>query len=139
MGKHEGNCKRSIDAMALIKDVIISKTTQVDTQMGQQIVLSEKKTKENKKTYISKEIKTRVEDTNGHKIEEKEDVSSRRAQEREHKERKERETNFNIKGIRDYGKNESTFNLTRDFLREKLQWRGKICQATRVGNIEERP
>jgi len=78
------------------------------------------KAEENKKTYIPKEIKTRVEDTNGHRIEEKEDVSSRRAQEREHKERKERETNCIIRGIRDYGKNGSTFNLTRDFLREKL-------------------
>ena len=73
-------------------------------------------------------------------IDENEDVSSHRAQEREHKERKERETNFIIRGIRDYGNNESTFNLTREFLREKLQWRGKICQARRVGKIcEERP
>lgn len=73
-------------------------------------------------------------------MEGKEDVSAHRAQEREHKDRKHRETNFIIIGISDYGKNESTLNLTRDFLKEKLHWRWKICQERRVGKIcEERP
>lgn len=50
------------------------------------------------------------------------------------------ETHFIIRGIRDYGKNESTLNLTRDFVKEKLQWKGQICQTRRVGKIcEERP
>jgi len=53
-------------------------------------------------------------------MEEKEDVSARRAHEREHKDKKDRETNFIIRGISDYGKNESTLNLTRDFLKDKL-------------------
>lgn len=45
---------------------------------------------------------------------------------------------FIIRGISDHGKNESTLNLTRDFLKEKLHWRGQICQARRVGKICKR-
>lgn len=70
------------ESMVAKRDVIISKTNQVDTQIAQQAVLSGKKAKENKRAYIPKEIKTRAEDTNGYRIEEKEDVSSRRAHER---------------------------------------------------------
>lgn len=89
----------------------------------------------------TKEIKARDEDINGYiRREEEEDVSARRAHEREHKEIKGRETNFIFKGIRDYGKIESTLNLTRDFLKEKLHWKGQICQERRAGKIcEERP
>ncbi len=53
-------------------------------------------------------------------------VSCRKGQEREHKERKDKETNFIIMGIRDYGKHESTLNLKREFLKEKLEWRRQI-------------
>lgn len=73
-------------------------------------------------------------------MEEKQDVSACRAQGREHKDKKYRETNFIITGKSDYGNNESSLNLTIDFLKEKLYWRGQICQARRVGKIcEERP
>ena len=30
------------------------------------------------------------------------------------------------------GKNEFTLDLARDFLKDKLQWQGQICQAWRV-------
>ena len=35
--------------------------------------------------------------------------------------------------MKDYGKNECTLDLARDFLKDKLQWQGQICQAWRVG------
>jgi hypothetical protein len=35
--------------------------------------------------------------------------------------------------VKDYGKNECTLDLARDFLKDKLQWQGQICQAWRVG------
>jgi hypothetical protein len=35
--------------------------------------------------------------------------------------------------VEDYGKNECTLDLARDFLKDKLQWQGKICQAWKVG------
>ena len=42
-------------------------------------------------------------------------------------------TNFIIRGIRDYRKNESTLNLTRDFLKEKLHWKGKFAKQGGLG------
>jgi hypothetical protein len=52
---------------------------------------------------------------------------------RERNERRDRETNIIIKGVKDYGKNECTLDLARDILKDKLQWQGKICQSWRVG------
>ena len=99
-----------IVSRATNKDVIISKATQV-TQVSQQIDLSKEKTKRNNRDDSPKEIKDRVEDINGYiRIGEEEDTSSHRAHEREHKERKDRETKFIIRGIRDYERNESTLN-----------------------------
>jgi hypothetical protein len=54
-------------------------------------------------------------------------------QDRERKERHDRATSIIIKGVKDYGKNECTLDLARDFLKDKLQWQGQICQAWRVG------
>jgi hypothetical protein len=54
-------------------------------------------------------------------------------QDRESKERHDRATNIIIKGVKYYGKNECTLDLARDFLKDKLQWQGQICQAWRVG------
>lgn len=51
------------ESMATNKEVIISKATQVDTQISLQVVISEKKAKEIKRTSIPKEIKTRAEGT----------------------------------------------------------------------------
>ena len=56
-------------------------------------------------------------------------------QDRERKERQDRTTNIIIKGVKDYEKNECTLDLTRDFLKDKLQWQGQICQAWRVGKL----
>ena len=71
--------------MAANNEVIISKAAQGDTQLSQQVVISGKRAKEIKRANIPKEIKTRDEDTNGYiRMEEKEDVSACRAQEREH-------------------------------------------------------
>lgn len=47
-------------------------------------------------------------------------------QDREGKERQNRATNIIIKGVKDYGKNECTLDLTRDFLKDKLLWSGQI-------------
>jgi len=42
-------------------------------------------------------------------------------------------------GIRGYGKNEITLILKGEFLKEKLNWKGKFIQVRRVGKIcEER-
>jgi hypothetical protein len=54
-------------------------------------------------------------------------------QDRESKERQDRETSIIINGVKDYGENECTLDLARDFLKDKLQWQGQICQAWRVG------
>ena len=35
--------------------------------------------------------------------------------------------------MREYGKNECTPELAIDFLKDKLNWQGQICQAWRVG------
>ena len=35
--------------------------------------------------------------------------------------------------MRDYGENEGTFDLARDFLSDMMLWQGKICHAWRVG------
>jgi hypothetical protein len=50
-------------------------------------------------------------------------------QDRESKERQDRAKNIIIKGVKDYGKNECTLDLARDFLKDELQWQGQICQA----------
>ena len=42
-------------------------------------------------------------------------------------------TNIIIKGPRDFGENERTDTLTRDFLKDKLKWAGSINQASRIG------
>lgn len=129
------------ESIATKNDVIFSKETQVDTQVSQQTDLSKEKAKNNSRKDDPKEIKDSAEDANSYiKTKEEEDASARRAQERENKEIKDRETNFIIMGIRDYGNNESTLNSTRDFLKEKLYWKWKFFQARRVGKIcEERP
>jgi len=56
-------------------------------------------------------------------------------QDRESKERLDRATNIIIKGVKEYGKNECTLDLARDFLKDKLQWQGQVCQAWRVGKL----
>ena len=56
-------------------------------------------------------------------------------QDRESKERLDRATNIIIKGVKEYGKNEYTLDLARDFLKDKLQWQGQVCQAWRVGKL----
>lgn len=56
-------------------------------------------------------------------------------QDREAKERQNRETNIIIEGVKDYGKNECTLDLGRDFFKDKLLWQGQICQAWRVGKL----
>ena len=43
-------------------------------------------------------------------------------QDRKIKERKDRATNIIIKGVKDYGKNECTLDLARDFLKDKFLW-----------------
>ena len=35
--------------------------------------------------------------------------------------------------MRDYGENEGTLDLARDFLSDMMLWQGRICQAWRVG------
>ena len=42
----------------------------------------------------------------------------------ENKERQGRAANIIIKGVREYGKNERTLDLTSEFLKDKLLWQG---------------
>jgi hypothetical protein len=53
---------------------------------------------------------------------------------RENKKRQGRVANIIIKGVREYGKNECTLDLTSEILKDKLLWQGRIFQAWRVGN-----
>jgi len=48
-------------------------------------------------------------------------------QDKEIKERQVRVAKIIIKGVRDYEKNECTLDLARDFLKDKLFWRDRIC------------
>ena len=43
-------------------------------------------------------------------------------QNRETKQRQNREENIISKGVKDYGKNECTLDLARDFLKDNLLW-----------------
>lgn len=80
------------ESMAANKEMIISKATQVDTQIPQRVVISEKKAKYIKRTNIPKEIKPKGEDTNGQiRMEEKKDVNAIKTKEREHKDKKDTE------------------------------------------------
>jgi len=38
--------------------------------------------------------------------------------------------------VKDYGKNECTLDLSRDFLKDKFLWQGQTCQAWRVGKFD---
>ncbi len=58
-------------------------------------------------------------------------------QDSEGKERQNRAANIIIKGVKDYGKNECTLDLARDFLKDKSLWQGQICQAWRVGKFND--
>ena len=40
--------------------------------------------------------------------------------------------------MRDYGENEGTLDLARDFLSDMMLWQGKICQAWMVGNPSDK-
>lgn len=52
---------------------------------------------------------------------------------REEKDKQSKVTHIIIKGLRDFGEKERTDILTRDFLKDKLNWTGNIQQANRIG------
>ena len=59
-------------------------------------------------------------------------------QDNEIRERQVRVANIIIKGVRDYGENECMLDLARDFLRDKMLWKGRICQVWRVGKPSDK-
>ena len=56
-----------------------------------------------------------------------------RRQIKEEKDRNKKATNLIIKGPRDYGEQESAKELTKNFLRDQLDWNGAILQTQRIG------
>ena len=56
-----------------------------------------------------------------------------RRQIREEKERNEKAANIVIKGLRDYGEQEKTTDLVKDFFKDQLDWHGTTIQSQRIG------
>ncbi|KAH9300033.1 hypothetical protein KI387_011616 [Taxus chinensis] len=56
---------------------------------------------------------------------------------KEEKDQQNRAINFIIKGLKDFGENERTDILARDFLKDELKWTGYIQQANRIGRRTE--
>lgn len=101
-----------------------------------QIDNHEEKAREEKKANSTKVSKTWAQViSNPANTEGETNIQVNNMQDRESKERQNRAANIIIKGVKDYGKNECTLDLARDFLKDKLLWQGQICQVWRVGKF----
>lgn len=56
-----------------------------------------------------------------------------RSQIREEKEINKRAANLIIKGLREYGEQETTKELVKDFLKDQFEWNGVVMQTQRIG------
>jgi len=115
-------------------EVMNGKPFQYKGEVVAQIDNNEETSREERKGDSAKLSKTWVQViSNSAKREGETNIQVENMQDRESKERQDRATSIIIKGVKDYGKNECTLDLARDFLKDKLQWQGQICQAWRVG------
>jgi hypothetical protein len=115
-------------------EVMNVKPSQDKGKVVAQINNNEETSREERKGDSAKLSKTWAQVTsNSAKREGETNIQVDNMQDRESKERQDRATSIIIKGVKDYGKNECTLDLARDFLKDKLQWQGQIYQAWRVG------
>ena len=123
------------DSAVEIREVMNSKTPKVEGKTSEQAYIHGVKAKDKEKRDCTKNSKTWVQVINNSAHMEKEILSQGDdMQSRENKERQGRAANIIIKGVREYGKNKRTLDLTSEFLKDKLLWQGRICQAWRACN-----
>jgi hypothetical protein len=117
-----------------IREGMNSKTTKAEGKTGEQAYTHGMKARDEEKRDFTKKVKTWAQVTGNSAHMEKEIHSQGDDMEcRENKERQGRAANIIIKGVREYGKNERTLDLTSEFLKDKLLWQGQIFQAWRAG------
>ena len=102
-------------------EVVNVKSSQDKGKMISQIDNHEEKEREERKGDSTKVSKTWAQViSNFSNKEGKTNVQVENMQHREGKERQNRAANIIIKGVKDYGKNECTLDLARDFLKDKF-------------------
>jgi hypothetical protein len=122
------------DSAVEIREVMNSKTPKDEGKIGEQAHIHGVKARDEEKKDFTKKSKTWAQVIINFAHMEKETHNQGDDMEsREKKERQGRATNIIIKSVREYGKNEHTLDLTSEFLKDKLLWQGRICQAWRVG------
>jgi hypothetical protein len=122
------------DSTMEIREVMNSKTPKVEGKTGEQAHIHGVKAKDEEKRDFTKIFKTWAQvNSNFAHMEKETDSQGDDMQSRENKERQGRAANIIIKGVREYGKNERTLDLTSEFMKDKLLWQGRIFQARRVG------
>jgi hypothetical protein len=139
MGKTEWQCMKA--EVKNMKKIVVENTELMNAKPSQdkgkvvtQIDNNEETSREERKGDSAKLSKTWAQIiSNPANREGERNIQVDNMQDRESKERHDRATNIIIKGVKDYGKNECTLDLARDFLKDKLQWKGQIRQAWRVG------
>jgi hypothetical protein len=108
-----------------IREVMNYKTPKAEGKTGEQAYTHAVKARDEEKRDFTKNSKTWAQVISNSAHMEKETHSQGDdMQGRENKERQGRATNIIIKGVREYGKNEHTLDLTSEFLKDKLLWQG---------------
>jgi hypothetical protein len=122
------------DSVVEIRDVMNSKTSKAEGKTIEQKDTQGVKARDEEKRDFTKKSKTWAQViSNSANMEKETNSQGDDMQDREIKERQVRAANIIIKGVREYGKNECTLDLASEFLKDKLLWQGRICQAWRVG------
>jgi hypothetical protein len=130
--KYVGQTKE--DSAVETREVMNSKTPKVEGKTGEQAYTHGVKARDEKKRDFTKNSKTWAQViSNSAHVEKETHSKGDDMQGRENKERQDRAANIIIKGVREYRKNECTLDLASEFLKDKLFWHGRICQAWRVG------
>jgi hypothetical protein len=121
------------DSIVEIREVMNSKTSKVEGKTIEQSDTHGGKAREEEKRDFTKNSKTWAQVIrNPANMEKETNSQGGNMQDREIKERQVRASNIIIKGLREYGKNECTLDLTSEFFKDKLLWQGRTFQAWRV-------
>ena len=108
----------------LLKIVFLQEIVQLQ---GIQVVLADLETKENQLKDRIEEEKSWSQVVSGTSNKQREIMEKQIIiQIKEEHDRQSKATNIIIKGLRDFGENERTNTLARDFLKDKLKWMGSI-------------
>jgi hypothetical protein len=122
-----------------IREEMNSKTSKVEGKTIEQAHTQGTKARDEEKRDLTKHSKTWTQIlSNSSSMEKETNMQGDSMQEREIKERQVRAANIIIKGVREYGKKKCTLNLSSEFLKDKLLWQGRICQAWRVGKPSDK-